>query len=420
MTSTQPTTRPDALRQVVHRSPARQVNHLPPTRRVLVPVRWPVGGIRTHVLYTYPAAAARGYRFTFVGPADETFETFAASLAGLPGSEFVGVPVRGRRRCRLWPTVRRLARTGAFALLHSHGLTAAVHAGLANLDLRLPHVTTVHDPLRPEQFRGLTGRGKRWLLGRLLRRIDTAVCVSADIRANLLDYLPPLRRDPGRLVTICNGIDIGRCADLETGPPDPELRRRLGIGPDVFLLGFLGRFMEQKGFLPLLQALQQLLQGPAVARPFHLVAVGSGDYRREYQRAVAQGGLDRHVTFLDFVLDVRPILRQLDLLVVPSLWEASSLVSMEAMAAGVPVLGTDCIGLREVLHDTPSRLVRAGDAAALAAGLRDALARPWTEAARAFAPEARRRFDSARSARRLVDLFDRTCGVGFARASAAA
>jgi glycosyltransferase involved in cell wall biosynthesis len=103
---------------------------------------------------------------------------------------------------------------------------------------------------------------------------------------------------------------------------------------------------------------------------------------------------------------VQPVLGQFDLLVMPSLWEAMPLLPMEALAAGVPVLGSDCIGLREVLHGTPSRMVRAGDVAALADGLRDALADPWAEAARAYAPAACRRFDNARSARTLVDLFD--------------
>jgi glycosyltransferase involved in cell wall biosynthesis len=117
-------------------------------------------------------------------------------------------------------------------------------------------------------------------------------------------------------------------------------------------------------------------------------------------------GLDRIVTLLDFVPDVRRVLRQLDLVVVPSLWEASSLVSMEAMAAGVPVLGSDCIGLREVLRDTPSRMVAANNATALAAGLRAALDEPWTEAARAFAPLARVRFDNIHSVRRLTAVLD--------------
>jgi len=77
------------------------------------------------------------------------------------------------------------------------------------------------------------------------------------------------------------------------------------------------------------------------------------------------------------------------LLVIPSLWEASPLQPMEAMAAGIPVLGTDCIGLREVLADTPSRMVRAADPAALADGLRTALRSPWTAEAREYAAEHR-------------------------------
>jgi glycosyltransferase involved in cell wall biosynthesis len=389
--------------QFPRRSPAPGEEH-----RVLVVVRYPLGGIRTHVLYNYPTLAAHGYRFTFAAPADAALDTFAASLRQLEGSEFVGVPARGSH-CRLWPAVRRLARGGRFALLHSHGLTAAVHGTLANFGLGLPHVATVHDALRPAQFPGVKGRLKRALLGRLVGRIDTLVPVSDDIRANLLDYLPPLRRRPERLVTIPNGIDAGHYAYAagDTGGP---LRARLGLGARTRLVGFLGRFMEQKGFLPLLDALQGLLAGPP-GPPCHLLAVGSGDFEREYRKQVRQRGLGDHITFLDFVPDVRPVLAELDLLVVPSLWEASSVVSMEAMAAGVPVLGTDCIGLREVLRGTPSRMVRAGDPAALCRGLSDALERPWTDEARAFVPEACARFDNAQYARRLLEVFERSLAV---------
>jgi glycosyltransferase involved in cell wall biosynthesis len=371
---------------------------------VLVVVRFPLGGIRTHVLYNYPTLAERGYRFTFVAPADAALDTFAQSLRELEGAEFVGVPARGSH-CRLWPTVRRLARGGRFSLLHSHGFTAAVHGTLANFGLGLPHLATIHDALRPAHFPGFKGRLKRALLGRLVSRIDVLVPVSDDIRANLLDYLPPLRRRADRLVTIPNGIDANHFAKAAESA-DGALRARLGIGPQTRLVGFLGRFMEQKGFLPLLEALQQLLAGPACP-PFHLLAVGSGDFEREYRKQVRRRGLSDHVTFLDFVPEARPVLGQLDLLVVPSLWEASSLVSMEAMAAGVSVLGTDCIGLREVLRGTPARVVRAGDPAALCRGLRDALENPWTGEARAFVPRACARFDNAQYARRLLELFDR-------------
>src|SRR5262249_54105418 len=157
----------------------------------------------------------------------------------------------------------------------------------------------------------------------------------------------------------------------------------LGLDAQPFLIGFLGRFMPEKGFPVLLEAVDQLVREETV-RPFHLAGFGSGDFRREYQTAILRRGLEKYVSLLDFVPDVRPVLRQPERVVVPSLWEASSLISMEAMAAGVPVLGSDCIGLREVLRDTPSRTVAANDAAALAAGLRAALDEPWTDAARAF------------------------------------
>jgi glycosyltransferase involved in cell wall biosynthesis len=363
-------------------------------------MRWPVGGIRTHVQYNYPDAVPHGYRFTFVGPDDDSLRAFAREMAGLPGSEFVGAPVRGPS-CRLAPTVRRLVRSGRFALIHSHGLTAAAHVVPANLGRGLPHVYTVHDPLRPEQFPGLRGRAKRWLLGRLLRRCTAAVAVSHDIRANLLEYLPALRRGPCRVVMIPNGIDAARFA--EPVPAD-GLRRQLGLTDDTLLVGFLGRFMVQKGFLVLLGAVERLVRGGGPR--LRVVAVGSGDYAREYRAEVERRGLTPHVTLLDFIPDVRPVLYQLDLLAMPSLWEASSLLAMEGMCAGIPVLGTDCIGLREVLRGTPSRAVKAGDPEALRRGLEAACAGLWTAEAREFAAEARERFDNRRSARRLLALFE--------------
>ena len=276
--------------------------------------------------------------------------------------------------------------------MHSHGLTAGMQAAAANLGIGLPHAATVHDPLRPEQFPGFRGRIKRGLMGRLLRRLDAIVCVGQDIRANLQEYLPSLRGD--RLVVIPNGIDTDRFAD--DGPVSGDLRRQLGLAPDVTVIGFLGRFMVQKGFLPLLGALERLVR-ERPPRPFHLVAVGSGDFEREYRAEIERRGLRDYVSMLGVVMDAAPLLRQLDLLAVPSLWEASPLLPMEAMCAGVPVLGTDCIGLREVLP-------RLAVARRPGGRRRSAVPRPprrWPSRARggeAFAPAARVRFDNRPSA----------------------
>jgi glycosyltransferase involved in cell wall biosynthesis len=375
-----------------------------PEKRVLVAVRWPVGGIRTHILYNYPRAAEEGYRFTFVGPADATFERFTESLAFLPDSEYFGVEVRGPR-CRMWPRLRSLLRSGRFTFVHSHGLTAACHGVLAALGTGVLHLATVHDVLRKEQFPGWRGAVKRWLMGRLLRRVDDMVLPGEDVHANLLEYLPVLRRGRCRLHIIRNGIDATHYAS--PGPASATLRQRLGLSADTVLIGFLGRFMEQKGFLPLLEAMERLTLDRS-GRLFHVAAFGSGDYSREYASEVERRRLTPYLTMFDAVPDAQPMLAQLDLLVMPSLWEAMPLLPMEAMAAGVPVLGTDCPGLREVLRDTPSRMVAAGDVSELARGLREAIAAPWTADARAFAPIACERFDNASSARLLLKLFDQT------------
>ncbi len=153
-------------------------------------------------------------------------------------------------------------------------------------------------------------------------------------------------------MAIPNGIDLTR---YEHRQPTGNLRRELGLTPDVSLFGFLGRFMPQKGFLILIEALAALARRPN-ARRFHLLATGSGDFVREYKAEVARRGeLNGRVTFQEHVPDVAPILRELDLLVIPSLWEACPILPMEALVSGVPVLGSDCIGLREVLRGSAAQ-----------------------------------------------------------------
>jgi glycosyltransferase involved in cell wall biosynthesis len=283
-------------------------------------------------------------------------------------------------------------------------MTAAAHASMACFRSGVPLVVTLHEPLRDTQFAGLVGSCKRWILGQALARAAAVITVSDDSRDNLLRYFPGLRRRADRIHTIANGIDTQRFGE-HLDDSLLTLRDELGLDDDTHLIGFLGRFMPEKGFPLLLDAIEQLVRFGSVP-PFHLVAFGSGDYRREYARQLEARGLSKHVTLRDFVPDVRPVLAELDLVVVPSLWEASSLVSMEAMCAGVPVLGSDCPGLREVLRGTPSRTFRTGIVAELECELRRSLSEPWFSAAAAYTSVARQRFDNRRSARALVELFN--------------
>ena len=370
-------------------------------------VRHPVGGVRTHILYTYPLLAREGYRFTFVVPAIEHFSAFREEVISWEAAEVVDAPVADpyRSKCRFFSTVRRLLRERRFALVHTHGLYAAAQVALANLGFGLPHVVTSQDVFEHVPVSRFVGRLKLLALGQVLSRVDALVAVSDDTREDHLRYLPALEKGRCRVVTIHNGIDVERFAG-PNGEPPADLRRRLGIGADVYLLGFLGRFMRQKGFLVLVDALSELIRTPPT-RPFHLVAVGSGDFELNYKAHLAGKPevLDR-ISFLEHTPNVAPILRELNLLVIPSLWEAHPLLPMEAMLAGIPVVGTDCIGLREVLSGSPSVTVPPNDSRALAEAIRNAIDNPWKQEAASYAPTARQRFDVTHTANKLLSLFE--------------
>lgn len=377
-------------------------------KRVLAVVRYPLGGIRTHILYTYPPLLNTGYRFTFVGPADESFDFFRRSVDSWEGSEFVAAPVE-RGKCNLRSTVRRLLKSRKFDLIHSHGLTAGVHAILANLGIGCPHVITSHDVIRANQFPGALGRLKRIVLARILRRADVLITVSGDARDNHVEYLPGIERGRCALAMIPNGIDVRRFDNLAAIGP-VGLRRQLGIGDDVCLMGFMGRFMEQKGFLVLVEALDRLLKR-GCPRQFRLIAVGSGDYFREYRaEVVKRAPLDQCLIFLPAVGDILPMLIELDLLVMPSLWEAFGLLAAEAMCAGIPVIGSDCIGLREILRNSPSAASVAGDPQSLCEQIEKAMAAPWKERAENYRNTAKDRFDVRKSSEQLLTCFERCAG----------
>ena len=395
--------------------PVNRAASVADNRRVLAVVRHPVGGIRTHLLYTYPYLAERGYSFTFVLPQIDDTRPFRREVEAWPNTEVVEAPMDGRRipQCVFVPTIRRLLRERRFRLIHSQGIRAATQAVLANFGIGVPHIATSQDMVRREEFPGISGRLKLLAVGTLLCQADVLVTVTSDARQNHFDLFPPLRMVKRKVVPIVNGINTN-LFQSDVSPADSGaqgLRHGLSLNCDVFLAGFLGRFMEQKGFLVLVDAIELLLK-QELPRPFHLVAVESGDFIREYRAILrTRPQVEACITFMPRQPNVAGILRQLDALVMPSLWEACGILAMEAMAVGVPVIGSNCPGLREVLEDTPSRTVPPNDPTALAQSLREAMTAPRKQEAVAYAAQARERFDSRHTANSLYDLFEKVGGA---------
>ena len=128
-----------------------------------------------------------------------------------------------------------------------------------------------------------------------------------------------------------------------------ELKDRWGVGEGETLFCLVGRFMEQKGVIHLIEAVAKLVGAEEHTPPFRVLMVGDGGFIGEYKKIIADRKLDRQFIFTGFIPEVRPILAAVNAIVVSSLWEASSLVSLEAFSVGCPVIASNCIGLREVV-----------------------------------------------------------------------
>ncbi|MGB4189380.1 MAG: glycosyltransferase family 4 protein, partial [Syntrophales bacterium] len=139
-----------------------------------------------------------------------------------------------------------------------------------------------------------------------------------------------------------------------------------------------------------------------------ILAVNDGAYVREYKALIDSKKLTSYFLFHGFVPDVRRILRGIDALVMPSLWEAYGLVAAEALLVGCPVIASDCIGLREVTRNTPALIVRMKDSKSLAAAMRSFMDNQTAirEHTAGYLQKAMARYDSRRTAGQLDALFD--------------
>ena len=192
----------------------------------------------------------------------------------------------------------------------------------------------------------------QWSYGSLA---DGVIANSESTKQTLLKNAPWL--DPEKIRVIYNGIDPGPFQD----PPRTNIRRIFGIPQDQFLVGFVGLLDERKGVSTLVRAFGNLLDAYPET---HLLLAGEG--RMESSLREQSKSFQTHVTFAGFRDDIPEIMKSIDALVLPSLWEGFGIVLIEAMAAGKPVITTQVSNMPEIVtHEQEGFLVPINDSDAL-------------------------------------------------------
>ncbi|TVR35497.1 MAG: glycosyltransferase [Spirochaetaceae bacterium] len=223
--------------------------------------------------------------------------------------------------------------------------------------------------------RSLKTRVLRVLMRLTYRWAHAVVVNSADTRRGLIEWGIA---GADSIHHIPNPLDLESVAHLARQRPDhPWLQADPSIQAPV-VLG-VGRLVPQKDYPTLIEAFALLHRQTPAAR---LIILGEGPLRAQLEELIRGLGLGAAVSMPGFVANPYAWMKRASLFVLSSRWEGSPNVVAEALACGAAVVATDAPGgARELLAPgaggcAPGLLTPVGDAAALAAAMRQVLAQP--------------------------------------------
>jgi glycosyltransferase involved in cell wall biosynthesis len=322
-----------------------------------------LGGVESHVHSLCRGLAARGHKVTVV--------TSRADEGGAPRERLDGIDVR-----RVWCPTKSLlgwlvnavltvpaflARARDADLYHAHTVQSALGPMIARALFRRPLVVTFHTS---HELRMASKPRWRPVLRMILGAADAVPSTSVELDeavASLSVRVPHF--------AIVNGVDTDFFR-----PVAPRLPRE----PDTSVLLAVRRLVPKNGLRYLLEAMPALL----ARRRAVCYLIGEGPLEAELKALARSLGVESAVRFLGGIANAElpPYFASADVVVVPSLVEATSIAALEAMACARPVAASRVGGLPEIIDETVGTLFESANPADLAERVAALLARPDRDA----------------------------------------
>jgi len=334
------------------------------------------GGIQRHVLDLTDYLRGRGHQVTLAGDDGDwsgaahdpghlhlPFNTMAAAGGHSILRRTAAIPGIARR-------IRRLLHERRIELIHAHETAPAMAAGLARLGTGIPLVMTFHGSA-PSREAGVARTGRRFA--------DLVVSPSR----TSLDAL--IARGLPRRMTRVIGLGIAPVPPVDAAEA-AALRTALLAGRRGPLIFSLSRLDHQKGIDIMIDVARTI-----VARyPEAVFAVaGGGPLRHAVDGWAQAAGVGDRFRFLGPISTVAQHLAAADLFLLTSRWENLPISIVEAFRAGLPVIATDCGGVKELVDDSVGQLCAVGDVAGLARAITALIDDPLLRARKGAAARAR-------------------------------
>lgn len=193
----------------------------------------------------------------------------------------------------------------------------------------------------------------------LYRQIDLNITITKALADDMCGFLNPAYAD--RVVPLYYGVAPPR--EFLDAEARQALRTELGIGDATFLVGLFGRIKHYKGQHLLVEAIGRALQQEEDVAALIVGHAMEDDYLADLKQQVQEKGWRERILFRDFVEQPQRLMQACDVIALTTVEETFGLVLVEAMRAGIAVIGSDRGGVPEIIdHEKNGLMFRSTDA----------------------------------------------------------
>jgi len=272
--------------------------------------------------------------------------------------------------------IRRLVREKSISVIHAHLGKSIVLGWLAAKLAKVRFIAHEHvGPMWPHLGGGLLHRIENAIMCRAtlfcMARSDAVIAVAGPTRDWIVAQRPKLA---GNTVVITNGIDLDAAARAseDREAVRAEVRRELGLPRGCLLVLGVASFRFVKRWDLFVRCACEVL---AEHSDVHFVGAGRGPLHDEMLELAATLGVTDNVHLIGVRGDIPRLMAAADLFLMPTSMECDPIVAKEALASGLPIVGSDIPALRENIVDGETGfLVTFGDVRALSEKVLEVLA----------------------------------------------
>lgn len=263
-------------------------------------------------------------------------ESYRQIVEGHGGAAYeLGLPFQpGKCRMNIADPFRNFLQNHTYDVVHIHSGSISALAVMAFVAdtagvkkvIVHSHATGDNDNLKHKVLR---------FMASLSMRKHVSVYCACSKEAAVWKFMPLYARQAH---IIKNGIDTSR---FSFNPAKRnEYRKKLGITEACFVVGHVGRFSYEKNQAFLIHVFKNLTEKVTDSK---LLLVGEGEDREKIEKQIQKLKLTDKVILTGNVRNVQDFLQVMDVFVFPSRFEGFGIVALEAQAAGLPVIASDCV-----------------------------------------------------------------------------